>query len=61
MVIEYDTLEDHPGLAGRYTVVASVPRTPNHAASRLPGIDVGTAQFVAVRNDLVARLPGGLS
>lgn len=56
VVIEYDTLEDHPGLPGRYTVVASVPKVANHADSRLPGIDVGTAQFVAVRNDLLDRL-----
>lgn len=52
-VIEYGALEDQPALIGRYTTVAHVEQQTNEADGRAPGFDVGTAQFVAVRNDLI--------
>ena len=56
VVIEYDTIAQQPALDGRYTQVASVPFIANRAEGPLQGIVVTTAQFVAVRNDLLARV-----
>lgn len=52
-VIEYGVLEDQPALIGRYTTVAHIEQRTNQADAAAAGFDVGTAQFVAVRNDLV--------
>jgi hypothetical protein len=53
VVIEYGSIEDHPALVGRYTTVAQVQPATNRAVGRLPGVDVGTEQFVAVRDGLL--------